>query len=128
MQCNKNFSKRSENTYQKPHRQLYKLLHLDIHEMPIISVDGFKYFALFINYVSRYSYVSLFQKRYDIHNAFAELINDRSILLSTILSDQRSEYLTETFKPFSITDDIRQEISFVATTEGKDVVGRLRHT
>ena len=33
--------------FKKPHRHLYELIHTDVCEMPVRSVDGFKYFTVF---------------------------------------------------------------------------------
>lgn len=76
--------------FKNPHRHLYELLHSDICEMPIKSVDGFKYFALFVDDASRYSHL---------------------VLLTTIRSDQGSEYLSKTFQSLCISNDIQQEFS-----------------
>lgn len=121
----RNFPKRK---FKKPHRHLYELIHSDICEMPVISVDGFKYFALFIDDASRFSHIVLLRKKSDIYRGFSELLEDGSITISTIRSDQGSEYLSKTFQSLCISNDIRQEFSSVATPEEMGLAERLNRT
>lgn len=114
--------------FQKPHRHLYELIHSDICEMPVISVDGFKYFALFVDDASRYSHIVLLRKKSDIYRGFSELLDDGSITISTIRSDQGSEYLSKTFQSLCMSNDIRQEFASVATPEEMGLAERLNRT
>lgn len=114
--------------HKKPHRHLYELIHTDICEMPVISVDGFRYFALFMDDASKYSHLILLRKKSDIYKGFSDLLEDGSITISTIRSDQGSEYLSKTFQSLCISNDIRQEFSSVATPEEMGSAERLNRT
>ena len=128
--CNATKSTRNvpRRKFKKPHRHLYELIHSDICEMPIFSVDGFKYFALFVDDSSRYSHIVLLRKKSDIYRGFSELLEDGSITISTIRSDQGSEYLSKKFQSLCMSNDIRQEFSSVATPEEMGLAERLNRT
>ena len=127
-----NATKATRNTpkrkFQKPHRHLYELIHSDMCEMPITSVDGFKYFALFVDDCSGYSHISLLRKKSDVYKAFMNLIDNGSFSISTIRSDQGSEYLSKTFQSICIENNIRQEFSSVYTPEEMGIAQRLNRT
>ncbi len=73
--------------FQKPHRHLYELIHTDICEMPVKSVEGFKYYALFIDDASRFSYIVLLRKKSDIYRGFSDMIENGSNNISTLRSE-----------------------------------------
>ena len=114
--------------FQKPHRHLYELIHSDICEMPIISVDGYKCFALFVDDCSRYCHLSLLRKKSDIYQAFMDLIDNGSFSISTVRSDQGSEYLSKKFQSICIENNIRQEFTSVYTPEERGIAERLNRT
>jgi hypothetical protein len=55
--------------YEKAHRHLYEVIHSDICQMPITSIDGFKYFAVFVDSGTRFVHVVLLQRKSDIYVA-----------------------------------------------------------
>ena len=114
--------------FQKPHRHLYELIHSDICEMPITSVDGYKYFALFIDDCSRYSHIALLRRKSDIYKSFTDLIDEGSLSISTVRSDQGREYLSQTFQSICINNDIRQEFSSTYTPEEIGIAERMNRT
>jgi hypothetical protein len=114
--------------FKKPHRHLYELIHSDICEMPVKSVDGFKYFAVFVDDSSRFSHIVLLRKKSDIYHGFSELLENGDINISTIRSDQGSEYLSKLFHSICISNDIRQEFSSVSTPEEIGIAERLNRT
>lgn len=92
---------------QKPHHHLYEFLYSDICKMPVCSVDGFKYVALLFDDASRYSHFVLLHKKSDKYRGLY-LIDEGSIAISTIRTDQGSEYLSKTFQSLCMSSDIRQ--------------------
>lgn len=111
-----------------PHRHFYELIHSDICEMPTVSIDGFKYFAIFIDDASRYSHVLLLKKKANIYQGFSDLFENGSIVISTIRTDQGAEYLSKTFQSLWISNDIRKEFASVATQEEKGAAERQNRT
>ena len=92
--ASKSTRNRPKRNQAKLHRHLYELIHSDICELPILSIDGFKYFASFIDDASRYAHVVLLQKKSDIYKGFLDLIENGQMHISCVRSDQGSEYLS----------------------------------
>ena len=82
----------SKKRFRIEQRHLYELIDSDICEMPITSVDGFKYFALFVDDCHIYIRVSLIRKKSEIYKSFMNLIENGSFCISAIKSGQGSEF------------------------------------
>ena len=58
----------------KPHRHVYELMHSDVCQMPVKSIDGYLYFSSFIDDASRYAHVILLKQKTDIYVGFESLL------------------------------------------------------
>lgn len=74
--------------FQNPHRHLCELLHSDIFEMAVCSYNGFKYFALLVYDNLGYSHLVLLHKQPDIYRGFSAGIDEGSIAISAIQTNQ----------------------------------------
>ena len=88
--------------FRKPHRNLYELVDSDICEMPVVSADGYKYFMLFVDDSSRYSHTSLLRNNSDIYKSFLDIIDEGSLSISSVRSDQSTKYLSKTLESICI--------------------------
>ena len=96
--------------------------------MPVKSVNGFRYFVVFVDDASRYSHIALLKKKSDAYKSFMDLIYKGGITISTIRADEGSEYLSKLFQSICIENNIRQEFASVATPEEMGIAERLNRT
>jgi transposase InsO family protein len=110
------------------HRHPYELVHSDICELPLRSIDGFSYFVSFIDDASRYAHLILMTKKSDVYEAFRRLLDEDEIVLGILRTDQGREYLSRKFSSLCMDENIRQEFTSSYTPEENGVSERYNRT
>lgn len=82
---------------------------------PITSVNGFKYYVLFIDRFTRFTWIYLLQSKSEVLDKFVHfknlVENQFSVKIKTFRSDGGGEYTSTIFKSYLSQNDIIHQIS-----------------
>jgi transposase InsO family protein len=98
-----------------------QLIHTDVWCSPIVSLSGFRYYVLFIDDFSRYSWLYPLSLKSDVYNAFQKfkslVENQFSTRIKQLQSDGGGEFLSKQFTSFLETHGIFHRISCPYTAQ-----------
>lgn len=95
---------------------------------PITSVNGFKYYVLFIDHFTRFTWIYLLQSKSEVLDKFVHfknlVENQFSVKIKTFRSDGGGEYISTIFKSYLSQNDIIHQISCPYTPQQNGFVER----
>ena len=95
---------------------------------PITSVNGFKYYVLFIDHFTRFTWIYLLQSKSEVFDKFVHfknlVENQFSVKIKTFRSDGGGEYTSTIFKSYLSQNDIIHQISCPYTPQQNGLVER----
>lgn len=107
----------------------FELVHSDIWgPAPVQSINGYKYFALFIDDFSRVTWLYLMKLKSDLMSVFTDfhsiVENQFSSKIHVLRSDNGSEYMSNAMQNYLSAHGIMHETSCVATPQQNGVAER----
>ena len=123
------FSRLPFNLSQSRTSKCFELVHSDIWgPAPVDSVNGYKYYALFIDDFSRVTWLYLLKLKSELKNAFIDfhnlVINHFSSKIHVLRSDNGAEYTSNAMTEYLSKNGIIHETSCVATPQQNGVSER----
>ncbi|KAM2234356.1 hypothetical protein EV2_013133 [Malus domestica] len=92
-----------------------QLLHSDVWCSPVISIEGFRYYVLFVDDYSRYSWIFPMKNKSEVFEIFvqfkAKVENMFNTSIKTLQCDEGGEYKSHCFQRFLATNGISQRFS-----------------
>jgi len=109
-----------------------QLIHTDLWTSPIPSVSGYKYYTLFVDDYSSYSWIYPLHSKLETFAAFVQfkslVENQFSTTIKQLQSDGGSEYTSHQFQSFLTTHSIAYRKSYPYTSPHNGLAERkLRH-
>jgi transposase InsO family protein len=107
-------------------------IHSDLHQLPVLTSTGFRYWLLFIDDYSRYFWIHLLRKKSETFDAFTQFKAmvekqfDKSILC--LHGDKGSEFIGIKWNTFFAQHGIRREHTVKALPQQNGVAERLNCT
>ena len=91
-------------------------MHYDVWGLtPVISIDGFHYYVLFIDHFTRFTWIYLLKSKSKVFSKFIEskamIETQISTKIKTLRSDRGSEYTFSTFKSYLLQHGIIHQVS-----------------
>jgi transposase InsO family protein len=107
-------------------------IHSDLHQLPVLTSTGFRYWLLFIDDYSRYFWIYLLRKKSETFDAFTQFKAmvekqfDKSILC--LHDDKGSEFIGIKWDAFFAQHGIRREHTVKASPQQNGISERLNRT
>jgi transposase InsO family protein len=107
-------------------------IHSDLHQLPVLTSTGFRYWLLFIDDYSRYFWIYLLRKKSEMFDAFTQFKAmvekqfDKSILC--LHDDKGGEFIGIKWNAFFAQHGIRREHTVKASPQQNGVAERLNRT
>jgi transposase InsO family protein len=105
-----------------------QLIHTDVWCSPVVSLSGFRYYVIFIDDYSRYSWLYPLSLKYDVYVTFLKfkslVENQFSCSIKQLQSDGGGEFLSKQFTSFLETNGIFHRISCPYTAQQNGLAER----
>jgi hypothetical protein len=105
-----------------------ELVHSDIWTLPIYSISGCKYYAIFVDDFSRYSWLFPLKHKSDVLECFIKfkclMENLLSCKLKRLQTDRGGEYTSHSFKQYLSTHGILHKITCPHTSQQNGIAER----
>jgi hypothetical protein len=105
-----------------------QIIHSDVWSSPIISINGYQYYVIFIDDYSRFSWMYPLHQKSDVFNYFVQFKNLVENLFSCTIkqfqSDGGGEYMSRQFTSFLTTHGIYHRVTCPHTPEQNDISER----
>jgi transposase InsO family protein len=107
-------------------------IHSDLHQLPVLTSSGFRYWLLFIDNYSRYFWIYLLRKKSEMFDAFTQFKTmvekqfDKSILC--LHDDKGGEFIGIKWDAFFAQHGIRREHTDKVSPQQNGVAERLNRT
>jgi transposase InsO family protein len=121
-----------------PHRASHratsflKRIHSDLHQLPVLTSSGFRYWLLFIDDYSRYFWIYLLQKKSETFDAFTQfkamVEKQFNKLILCLHDDKGGEFIGIKWDTFFAKHGIRREHTVKASPQQNGIAERLNRT
>ena len=107
----------------------FELVHFDVwRPAPVMSIDGFRYYVLFVDHFTRFTWLYLLKSKSKVFSKFIEfkamVETQFSIKIKTLRSDGGGEYTSSAFKSYLLQHGITHQISCPYTPQQNGLVER----
>ena len=94
----------------------FELIHSNLWGLaPINSINDFKYYVLFIDHFTRFTWIYLLKSKFEVFAKFVQfkvmIENQFSAKIKTLRSDGEGEYTSSEFKIYLLQQDIVHQVS-----------------
>jgi Integrase core domain/GAG-pre-integrase domain len=108
---------------------IFELVHSDIWGLcPTISVNGFRYFVIFIDCFSRVTWIYLMKNKNDVFACFKdfhkEVQTQYGVVVKVLRSDNGTEYTNIAFREYLSSQEIQHQTTCPYTSKQNEVAER----